>query len=283
MQIINSHVHLIEIEAMLAKYKWLTSLPSGINTLAGIEQLVQPLLSVETLLKQMDEAGVEKSVLYAVEAPIVYASNEYVAELCRQHPDRLIGFASVDPKKTDALEVLDNAVSRLGLRGIKFHPPLQDFFPNDAEVFHVYEWAQKHGLPVVFHVGSTPFGALCRLSQANPILLDEVAVAFPNLKIILTHLGTLWQHEAFMVVEKNQNVYIDTAAYLYEIESLLTMDLVHRLGEDKIIFGTDYPMPFAGKTHRMVDFVSCIKDLPLEKDVIQKIFSDNFSAILAQN
>ena len=281
MQIINSHVHLIEIEAMLAKYKWLTSLPSGINTLAGIEQLVQPLLSVATLLKQMDEAGVEKSVLYAVEAPIVYASNEYVAELCSQHPDRLIGFASVDPKKTDALQVLDKAVNQLGLRGLKFHPPLQDFFPNDEEVFPVYEWAQKHGLPVVFHVGSTPFGALCRLSQANPLLLDEVAVAFPNLKIILTHLGTLWQHEAFMVVEKNENVYIDTAAYLYEIESLLNMDLVHRLGEDKIIFGTDYPMPFAGKVHQMADFVSCIKKLPLEKDVIRKIFSDNFSAILA--
>jgi hypothetical protein len=279
MRIINSHVHMIDLEGMMKKYPGL-GMPEGVAALSKIEALAMPLLRPGALLAQMDEAGIEKTVLYAVEAPIVYASNEYVAALCRAYPDRLTGFASVDPKRETALDELKRAVEDLGLKGIKFHPPLQNFFPNDKKVYPIYEWAQTLGLPVVFHIGTTPFGAMCRLSQADPLLLDDVAVDFPRLKIILTHLGTLWQNEAFMVVEKNPNVYIDTAAYLYEIETLLDDHLVSRLGEDKIIFGTDYPMPSEGRMHRMKDFVECVKALKLPEKVKEKIFSENLAKLI---
>ncbi len=271
---------MIDLEGMMKKYPGL-SLPAGVSTLSKIEALTLPLLHPDALLAQMDEADIAKSILYAVEAPIVYASNEYVAKLCQTHPDRFIGFASVDPKENNSLDVLKTAINGLGLKGIKFHPPLQNFFPNDPKVYPIYGWAQENGLPIVFHVGSTPFGSLCRLSQANPLLLDDVAVDFPGLKIILTHLGTLWQDEAFMVVEKNPNVYIDTAAYLYEIEALLDINLVERLGEDKIIFGTDYPMPSSGKIHKMKDFVERIKGLGLSEKVKEKIFSTNITRLVA--
>jgi len=181
MKIINAHVHMIELEGMLAKYPNL-KLPSGISTLAGIEQTLS-LLNVDHLLTQMDEAGIEKSLLFAVEAPIIYSSNEYVAGLCQRHPDRFLGFASVDPKQKDATTILENAILNLGLKGLKFHPPLQDFFPNDKSIFPVYEKAMELNIPIVFHVGSTPFGPLCRLSQANPILIDDVAVKFPKLRL----------------------------------------------------------------------------------------------------
>ena len=212
----------------------------------------------ENLFQQMREAGVTQTVLFACEAPIVYSSNEYVAKLCAAFPEQLIGFASVLPQRPDAVAVIEHAINGLGLKGIKFHPPLQNFYPNDERIFPIYQKAVDLNVPVVFHVGTTPFGPLARLDQANPLLLDEVACAFPKLRIMLTHLGTLWHNEAFMVTEKNSNVYIDTAAYIYEIRQILTMDLIERVGAHKFIFGTDYPMPFGNRAHRMKDFVDCI-------------------------
>lgn len=278
MSITNAHVHLIEAEGMLARFPGV-DLSGGISVMAHLEQTL-PLLSVDVLLAQMDAAGIEKSVLFAVDAPIVYASNEYVHSHCRAHPDRFVGFASVNPKAPDAVDVLERAVHDLGLRGLKLHPPLQDFFPNDPAIAPVYQKACELDIPVVFHVGTTPFGSLCRLSQADPLLIDDVAVDFPDLRIMLTHLGTLWHDAAFMVVEKNPNVYIDTAAYLYEIPKILTDDLMTRIGTDKVIFGTDYPMPYAGDVHCMADFVACIRGLGFTQDVLEGVFHGNFHAFL---
>lgn len=278
MEIINAHVHLIEIEKMVERQREL-ALPGGISVLEELEDTM-PLLSPETLIRQMDEAGIAKSVLYAVDAPIVYASNEYVKSLCDQFPERFIGFASVNPNDPKAIDNLDKSVTELGLRGLKLHPPLQNFYPNDKVIFPLYEKALELNIPIVFHVGTTPFGSLCRLSQADPLLIDDIAVQFPDLRIQLTHLGTLWHNEAFMVVEKNPNVFIDTAAYLYEIKEILTPNLIARVGPSKFIFGTDYPMPFAGKVHKIKDFVDCIKEIGLPETITNAIFKDNFETLL---
>ncbi len=278
MKIINAHVHMIELAAMAQRNPDL-ALPAGIAVLKDLEATL-PMLLPQTLIAQMDEAGIEKSILYAVEAPLVYASNEYVCSLCSQFPDRLMGFASVNPLSPDAPAVLEKAVREMGLTGLKLHPPLQGFFPDDEAVFPVYQKAAELNIPVVFHVGTTPFGSLCRLAHANPLLIDEVAVRFPTLRIMLTHLGTLWHNEAFMVVEKNPNVFIDTAAYITEIAEVLTPDIVRRIGPEKIIFGTDYPMPYGDSPHRMKDFVDCIKALDLPEETIAGIFSGNLERML---
>ncbi len=279
MKIINAHVHMVEFDKMIRKMGDI-QLPGGISVLKDLESTL-PLLNIDTLIKQMDDAGIVQSILYAVEAPIVYSSNEYVHMLCSRYPDRLAGVASVNPFAPDALDVLENAVNNLGLRGLKFHPPLQKFYMNDEAVFPVYQKAVELNIPIIFHVGTTPFGSLCRLAHANPLLVDDVAVEFPDLRIMLTHLGTLWHNEAFMVVEKNPNVFIDTAAYLYEIEEILTGNLVDRIGADKIIFGTDYPMPYAGKIHEMKDFVDCIKRINLSDDIKEMIFHKNFETFFS--
>ena len=228
----------------------------------------------------MDEAGITTSVLFACDAPIIYASNEYVASLCKQYPDRLIGFASVNPKKRNAVSVIEKAVKTFGFKGIKLHPPLQNFYPNDRRIFPLYRKAAELNVPVVFHVGTTPFASMVRLDQADPILLDEVACRFPDLKIILTHLGTLWHNETFMVVEKNPNVYVDTAAYVYEIKQLLTADLINRIGHTKFIFGTDYPTSYEKNAHRMKDFVDAINGLAISDELKEGIFYRNFEKLL---
>lgn len=276
--IINAHAHLIDLQGMLRKFGNV-ALPSGIAVFEELDATLA-MLQPEVLFAQMDEAGISRSVIYAVEAPIVYSSNEYVSELCNRFPDRLLGFASVDPKSKDAPAQLEHAVKNLGLKGLKLHPPLQHFYPNDEAIFPVYEKAVELNIPVVFHVGTTPFGSMCRLSHANPILIDDVAAQFPTLRIMLTHLGTLWHCEAFMVVEKNPNVFIDTAAYVYEIPQILTPDLITRIGPNKVVFGTDYPMPSANRPHRMKDFVDAIRGLEISDAIQRQFLSENFDRLL---
>jgi len=281
MKIINAHLHLIELDKVMQDQGKYLELIKSIPSFSNLEATMQ-ILSKESVLQQMDEAGITTSVLFACYAPILYASNEFVSRTCQQHPDKFIGFASVNPHDKNAPQVLEHAVKDLGLRGLKFHPPLQNFFPNSRELGPIYQKAAELKIPVVFHVGSTPFGNLVRLSQANPLLLDDVAVEFPNLTIILTHLGTLWHNESFMVVEKNPNVYLDTAAYPHEITELLTKNLVDRLGATKLIFGTDFPMPYENKTHRMKDYVNCINKLNLSPEIKENIFHKNFERILGR-
>lgn len=278
MKIINAHVHMIELQKMLSQQPDL-EISTDIAVFRDLEKTLA-LTDPRNLLIQMEEAGISQSVLYACDAPIVYASNEYVSALCNRHPDKFIGFASVNPNRENAVEIIEKAIVQLGLRGMKFHPPLQNFYPNDRKIFPIYEKAIELNVPVVFHVGTTPFGSMVKLNQANPILLDDVACAFPELRIMLTHLGTLWHNESAMVVEKNPNVFIDTAAYIYEIEEILTDNLMKRVGEDKFIFGTDYPMPFGGTIHKMKDFVDCINRLDLSKKIKEKIFYKNFQLLL---
>jgi len=280
MKIINAHLHLIELDEVMEEREKYLSLLQNIPSFKDLEETMN-LISTEVILKQMDEAGISKSVLFACYAPIIYASNEFVAKICKKFPDRFIGFASVNPKAKQAPQILEKAIKKLGLMGLKLHPPLQDFYPNDKKLWPIYKKAVQLKIPVVFHVGSTPFGALVKLDQARPILIDEVANAFPELKIVLGHMGTLWEKEAFMVTEKNPNVFIDTAAYPYEIKELLTEQLIKRVGEDKFIFGTDFPMPYEGKIHRMKDHVDCINNLKLSLEIKEKIFYRNFEKLIS--
>ncbi len=279
MKIINAHVHLIEVDKITDKEKYLETL----STIASFQNLKETMniISLDNILKQMQEAQISQSVLFACYAPIIYASNEFVAKICKDYPDKFIGFASLDPKDNNAPNTLEEAITKLNLKGLKLHPPLQNFYPDDKMMWPIYEKANKLNIPVVFHVGSTPFGSMVKLSQANPILIDKIAVQFPKLKIILTHLGTLWHNETFMVVEKNPNVYLDVSAYPHEITELLTYTTIRRIGENKLIFGTDFPMPYEGKIHRMKDYVDCINNLEVPEEVKEKIFSKNFESLLS--
>lgn len=280
MRIINSHTHLIDTEEVFAEenqhyLEYLKDIP----TFTDIDKVSQ-MLSVENLLSQMDEAGIEKSVLFAVDAPLLTASNDFVVNICNNFPGRFIGFTSVNPNRKDALQKMKFAIQQKDMKGCKFHPPLQDFYPNDPNMWPLYKLASELGIPVAFHVGSTPFGNLVKLKQADPLLIDDVANDFPHLKIILTHLGTLWHNETFMIAEKHPNVYIDTAAYPYEIKELLTEKLILRIGSEKFLFGTDFPMPYEGGMHRMVDFVECIRCLSISDELKEMIFYRNFEQLM---
>jgi hypothetical protein len=194
---------------------------------------------------------VERAIVLAFAAPAVgfVVSNEYVAEYVAQHPEKLIGFASVDPNDADAPANLRAAVSRLGLKGLKLGPIYQRFDPLSDQAFAVYDVAQELALPVIWHQGTT-FVRDAPLALARPMSLDDVARNFPRLKIVIAHLGHPWIEEAMATVRKHPTLFADISALEtrpWQYYNGLIAALEYGV-EDKLLFGSDYPFSTAEKT-----------------------------------
>ncbi|TMD77285.1 MAG: amidohydrolase, partial [Chloroflexi bacterium] len=145
--------------------------------------------------------------------------NEVVAKACREHPKTFVGFGSVDPLKGDiAVGELDHIAS-LRLKGVKLHPSLQAFQPDDERFWPLYERCEELGLVVLFHTGTSgigagqPGGQGIRLDYARPIRLDAVAAAFPSLNVIAAHFGYPWHLERLAMALHKTNIYIDISGW----------------------------------------------------------------------
>ena len=172
----------------------------------------------------------------------LWVENEYVADCVAQHPDTLIGFLSVDPTQPDFYRDMRHGHEMLGLQGIKLLPMYAGFYPDDRRLDPLWRYAQRHGLPVLLHTGTT-FVAQAPLACTLPRHLDAVATRFPEVKIIMAHLGHPYEHEAVVVARKHPNIYCDISALHYRPHQLYhSLMLVQQYGVwDKLLFGTDYP------------------------------------------
>lgn len=205
------------------------------------------LFTTQALLKVMDEAGVNISVVSALRSESYgwVVPNEYIADIVRQAPDRFMGFCSVAPLADDSKLELKHAVEVLGLRGLKLHPPMQMFDPGDHRAYPLYALMQDYGLPVMFHTGSGPTQISDRFS--NPHLVDEVAVQFPKLKIIMAHAGRFWYAETLTMMRRHPNIYVDIAANVgkatgYGLLLALLAAMKEVVGNvDRVLFASDYP------------------------------------------
>ena len=146
--------------------------------------------------------------------------NEEIAAGARENADVLIPFASVDPARHDAAERARRLIDEHGVRGFKFHPNLQQFFPNDRAAYPLYEVIAEAGLPALFHSGHSGIGTGlsragegCSLKYSNPLCLDDVAADLPELKIVLAHPSFPWQDEAISVCLHKANVWIDLSGW----------------------------------------------------------------------
>ena len=141
--------------------------------------------------------------------------NETVAAACRDHPDVFTGLGSVDPHKGEAAVAEVAKIAELGLRGVKFHPSLQAFAPDDESYWPVFAACERHGLLALFHTGTSGIGARqpggqgIRLDYARPIRLDAVAAAHPGLTVVAAHFGWPWHMELVAMALHKTNVYID--------------------------------------------------------------------------
>jgi predicted TIM-barrel fold metal-dependent hydrolase len=203
--------------------------------------------SVDALLAAFDEAGVDIGVLLPLRAESYgwEVSNRYVAEAVAQAPDRLIGFAGISPLAHDAAQKLEHDLNAYKLRGLKLHPPMQMFDPGDPACFPVYELMQNRELPILFHTGSGPTQLSDRYS--NPHLVDEVAVHFPELKIIMAHAGRFWYQETLTMMRRHPNIYVDISANVGKalgyglLLALLSAAKEVVGGVDRVLFASDYP------------------------------------------
>ena len=175
--------------------------------------------------------------------------NEEVAELANTYNDCLIPFASIDPHKgkmgvREAVKLIED----YGVRGFKFHPTAQGFYPNDRMAYPLYEVIQDAGLVALFHTGQTGVGAGApggfglRLKYSNPMHIDDVAADFPNLKIVMAHPSFPWQEEALAVATHKPTVYIDLSGWSPKYFPPILVRYANSILKERILFGSDYPV-----------------------------------------
>lgn len=186
---------------------------------------------------------VDKAIVFGIAREGKDSPNDATAEFVRAYPDKLIGFLSVHPRNPGCLEEIERSVSDLGLRGLKLGPNYQNFDPLGDGAFRVYRRAQELGLPIVFHTGTSPV-RMADLDYAHPRHFDRVAIAFPDLKMVLAHMAHPWQNTTIAVIRKHPNVYADISALFYRPWSFYNcMLLAQEWGVlPKLLFGTDYPV-----------------------------------------
>ena len=192
----------------------------------------------------MDAAGVERSLVIALKSRHLGFDipNEYVAEFVAADPERLVGFASVDPRDANAVESLRDAVENMGLRGVKVAPPYMGFHPLSAEAWRIYAEVDRLGIPIMFHQ-STVTDRSGMLSYANPILLDEVLRAYPETKVVIAHAGQPWTAEVAALMRKHRNLHTDLSgrcAKPYQLFHALRLFLEGGV-IDRVAFGSDFP------------------------------------------
>jgi predicted TIM-barrel fold metal-dependent hydrolase len=206
-------------------------------------------------------------------------SNEDVAAMVEIYPEIFIGFGSIDPARGARAVAAVHAASRLGLAGIAFHPTGQGFDPRSTAAFPIYEAAGEHGLICLFHTGYSrlgagyPGGAGLQLSRSSPLAVDAIAAEFPDLPIVIAHLGRLWQDEAIAVAAHKANVWLNlvgASAHAFQGGH-------NRLGDldlDYCLFGSDWC--FSSLDRALAGWDEAIVDPQLRR----RILHDNAARLL---
>ncbi len=272
--VIDAHVH---IEPMrLMKPQALDLMRRRQPNLERAEQLAD---DPAALLRHMDAEGIERLVAinYVSHEVIGFDErvNQYAADLVRHAPDRLAASGGIDPRRSKDPAGDTRCLADMGLRLVKIHPPHQLLYPNAyldgmEALAEIYRTAEEIGLPVMFHSGTSIFPG-ARNKYGDPMLLDDVAVDFPKLKIIVAHGGRpLWMDSALFLVRRHSNVFLEISS----IPPRRLLDYFPRLEElaDKTLYGSDWPGPMVpGMASNVRDFLA----LPLSPQAQRKILRSN--------
>jgi predicted TIM-barrel fold metal-dependent hydrolase len=256
------------------------SLPDRLR--AGVDEYFGGETGAPTLdeLAEFYRGRAMAAVVFTVDAEAALGhprlSNTDVAEAARRHPDVIIPFASVDPAK-GRLGVAEarRLVTEQGVRGFKFHPSVQAFWPDDRDAYPLYAAIEELGVPALFHSGQTGIGAGLRggggirLKYSNPLCLDDVAVDFPDLTIIIAHPSFPWQDEALAVATHKPNVYIDLSGWSPKYFPPQLVQYANSLLKRKVLFGSDFPL--LSPDRWLKDF----GQLPIKDEVRPLILKEN--------
>ncbi|MGQ9552981.1 MAG: amidohydrolase family protein [Anaerolineae bacterium] len=277
---IDFHTHPLLVQEIVGDDKEMVRITQDVFF---IRNRLQPL---ETFLLEMDISGIDRAVIAPIDAStakgVKIFGNEQIAQLCAMS-DRFIGFASVDPHNPKAAEQLERDARRLGLRGLKLSPSMQEFAANDRKLaYPVYEVAAALGMPVLMHCGMT-WAPRCK--PTNPIALEDVAFDFPKLKLVIAHFGWPWVHETAMLLLKYDNIFADTSCLYFDapweflrhvFTERLPLTLLERSLRTKVVFGSDYPRV------EIKNMVRAVSELGLSDGALEMIFNKNARYLLGE-
>jgi len=274
--IIDLHTHPIFIDEILNREQ-----EEDKRNIIGLYKAAITPLSLH--IKQMDAAGIDREVLLPLDTSsqsggVVALTNEDTHKLVQLLPDRFIGFASVDPHNKDAPDILENAVKRLKLRGLKLNPSSQGFLPDDFKIMSpIYEKVCKLDIPILFHAGMT--WEPCANSQnSHPARFEAVALKYPKLRFCLAHFAWPWSVEAAMLALKYPNVYIDTSLLYFDspveffkhmFTNVIPHTWVDRTLSKKIMFGSNYPRI------EQVRMREALESVGFKQQTLKRILGDN--------
>lgn len=251
-----------------------------------IHEFAERVLTPEGIRSFLQENGIDYAVALAEVCPITTGTctNEYTIDFVRQAnavPDpsggpkgRLIPFASPNPYiDNDLAERLDKLVQDEGFRGVKLYPVYQHHYVNDTRMYPLYAKAQDLGIPILVHTGSSVFKG-ARIKYGDPLHLDDVAIDFPELNLLLAHGGRpFWYEQAFWMARRHANVYLEISGlpaknllnYFPKLESLA----------DKVVYGSDWPgNPYIRRN------IEAIYELPISEQTKEKILGGNAVRLL---
>ena len=210
----------------------------------------------EKLIQAMDEAGIDKTVISNIDINLlngvgdgkftIVEQNKLYAKLVERYPDRLIAFVGVDPRRGDAIKILETGIKEWGMKGAKLLP-WAGFYPNNKDFYPFYAKAQELGIILLCHTGPEPTPSYSKYGQ--PIFLDEVANDIPDLKIIAAHCGDCWWPEAAELASGKPNLFLDLSTWQnrtrrWPVEEFYRplRHIINIAGRHKILFGSDWPI-----------------------------------------
>lgn len=258
--IIDCHVHLMSANFMAEPYwnSWVRLFSSLSNRPPEVIRERLPEFWDETgelLIKDMDDAGIDQSWISVLDLGLaktvgearysITELNRIYAEIAEKYGNRLIAFVGVDPRREEAVKLLETGVREWGMRGLKLLPA-SGFYPNDENCYKLYAKADELGIPVLVHTGPETIPLYSK--YCYPIYLDEVANDFPGLILILAHAGFCWWPEALDIAGTKPNVYIDLAGWQPKTirrpidEFYIPLrTILDTIGPSRILFGSDWP------------------------------------------
>lgn len=242
---------------------------------------------VQLFVEDMERWGIAKAVIFGVcsEAYGSYTPPEFIAEVVQKHPDKFIGWHAVDPLRgRAALEEVQRAYE-LGLRGVKTLPPYCLYAINDPRAFPLYAKCQELEIPIVVHTGwSVPAIPEMRLEWQHPLLLEDVGRNFPDLTIIIAHMGSQWSLDAVTMMSRFPRMYGDFASWHnfppfdHLVRTLVWAKVWNMIG--RLLFGSDYPWVDAGA---MIEVFRRVPDYCLQYGLEPAVTQDDIDQILGLN
>jgi len=244
----------------------------------------------DRLVRRMDESGIDitavnivDNVDFGFDSERIMRINGYCARMAAKHPERIITFAGIDPRRPDAPALFRRCIEELGMKGLKWHPD-DGYYPNSKEAYAVLAVASELNVPLLTHTGPLPSS---RAKYAQPIHLDDIAVDFPNINIIAAHMGDIWWRDWAALAKYKKNIYGDLAMWQLTAESKPHLfrrylrEILDIVGPTKVLFSSDGPVyePLVSNKH----WIELIRNLPDDSTDGIKFSEEEVEAILGGN